>query len=157
MTKLATPGLALAMLPAIFLSLSADRSAAATVVSTVHYQTALTLNCTAGGQNCIGALPAVGTRRRLNIARITCYMRSAQYAAYASGQIEVRDAGGTSTLAQFLPADYSTDWGYHVINSAANLQILAGRHMMVSLTLAPGSGTAYEAACTAQGTLETLQ
>ena len=155
MTKLAMPGLALAMLSAIFLSLSADRSAAATVVSTAHYQTALTLNCT--GQLCAGAFPAVGGRRRLNIARITCYMRSAQYAAYASGQIEVRDAGGTYSPAQFLPADYSTDWGYHVINSAANLQILAGRHMMVSLTLAPGSGNAYEAACTAQGTLETLQ
>jgi hypothetical protein len=130
-------------------------TAAATVVSAAHYQTALTLTCS--GQGCRAEFPAVGNRRRLHLTRITCHMRSAQYAAFALGRIDIRDAGNVSVTAQFLPADYSTDWGHHVINSAVDLHVHAGRQFIVMLALAAGGGDAYDGGCTAHGTMEVLQ
>ena len=125
------------------------------VVATAHYQAALTLTCSA--QNCSGDFPAIGNRRRLNVTRVTCHLHSAQYAAYASGKIQLRSPGNVVTLAQFLPADYSTDWGFHLINSAIDVQVPGGHGVNVSLSLAPGGGHALDAMCTAHGTLETLQ
>jgi hypothetical protein len=125
------------------------------VLSTAHYQASLTLTCT--GQSCYGDFPALGGRRRLNLTRITCQLHSAQYAAYASGLIQLRTAGNVLSLAQFLPADYSTDWGFHLINSAADVQVPGGHAVNVLLSLAPGGGNALSAACTAHGTLDTLQ
>ena len=149
--RLAVPALAAAMLTFT----TGPSPAATTVVSTVHYQAALTLTCS--GQNCFGDFPAIAARRRLNLMRVTCHLHSAQYAAYASGKIQLRTPGDVVKLAQFLPADYSTDWGFHLINSAADVQIPAGYGVNVSLSLAPGGGNALDAACTAHGTLETLQ
>jgi len=130
-------------------------SAAATVVSTAHYQAALTLTCS--GQNCFGDFPALAAKRRLNLTRVTCHLHSAQYAAYATGKVQLRTPGNVVRLVQFLPADYSTDWGFHLINSAADVEVLGGYAVNVSLSLAPGGGSALDAACTAHGTLDTLQ
>lgn len=153
------PSSALPMLSAmLFLSLTGTPpAAAATVVSTAHYQASLALTCN-GGQLCRGDFPGIVGRRRLQLTRVTCHMHSAQYAVFASGKIELRAvATGVISPGQFLPADYSTEWGYHVLNSAVALQVAGGNQFSISLFLVPGSGVAYDAACTAHGTLETLQ
>jgi len=149
--RLAVPAMAAALLS--FTTGAAP--AAPTVASTAHYQAALTLTCSA--QNCYGDFPAIGVRRRLNLTRVTCHLHSAQYAAYATGKVQLRSPGNVVGLVQFLPADYSTDWGFHLINSAAAVQVSAGYAVNVTLSLAPGGGSALDAACTAHGTLETLQ
>lgn len=137
------------------LSGASASAVAVTVKSSAHYQAALTLTCSA--QTCRGEFSAVGNRRRLNLTRVTCHMHSAQYAAYASGKIDLRDAGNISSVAQFLPAAYSTDWGFHVINSTVDLEVTTGRQFVVTLFLAPGGGNALDGACTAHGTLDILQ
>jgi hypothetical protein len=68
----------------------------------------------------------------------------------------MRTTGNVISLVQFLPADYSTEWGFHLINAAANAQFAATQRVSVALSVAPGSGTAYDAACTAHGTLDLL-
>ena len=115
----------------------------------------MTLTCS--GQNCLGDFPAIGAKRRLNLTRVTCHLHSAQYAAYATGKVQLRTPGNVVRLVQFLPADYSTDWGFHLINSAADVEVPGGYAVNISLSLAPGGGSALDAACTAHGTLDTLQ
>jgi hypothetical protein len=150
------PWLARAGLAAtLVLPLSGTPAAAATIVATAHYQFPLTLTC--GAQDCSGYFPAVTAKRRLNLERVTCHLHSAQYGAYASGKISLRTAGNVTSTVQFLPADYSTQWGFHLINSAVDVQVVAGLQFGVVLSMAPGSGNAYDAACTAHGTLEFLQ
>jgi hypothetical protein len=127
----------------------------ATVVSSAHYQLALGLTCgssTVTGPVCTGDFPVVAPGRRLKLTRISCHMRSSTYATFASGKIVLNPSG---QLVQYLPADYSTDFGYHMLNSAVDVQVAARQHLSVSLVLASG-GQALEAACTAHGTLERL-
>lgn len=127
----------------------------ATVIASAHYQAALTLTCSS--DTCTGDFPAVPNRRRLNLSRVTCHLHSAQYAAYGSGRVNMRTANNLISLVQFLPAEYSTEWGFHLINATADAQFAATQRVSVALSVAPGSGSAYDAACTAHGTLETLQ
>lgn len=133
----------------------AAEARAATVIASAHYQAAVTLTCT--GDTCTGDFPAVPNRRRLTLSRVTCHLHSAQYAAYGSGRVNIRTSGNLISLVQFLPAQYSTEWGFHLINAAADARFDATQRVSVALSVAPGSGTAYDAACTAHGTLETLQ
>ena len=133
---------------------------AATVVSTAHYQVVLPLSCSSGsgdiGPFCSGHFPAVAGRRRLNLTRMTCYMRSSTYSTYATGKIVLHAADGSGSLVQYLPVDHSTEWGDHVLNRAVDVQVAARQHVSVALILASG-GQTRDAACTAHGTLETLQ
>jgi hypothetical protein len=130
-------------------------TSAATVVSTANYQATLTLNCN-GGTQCAGEFPAVAGRRRLNLNRMSCFMHSSEYAVYASGKIELRAANGSESVVQFLPTDYSTDWGYHLLNRAIDVHIASRQQIRVVLLLASG-GQTRDATCTAHGVLETLQ
>lgn len=128
---------------------------AATVIASMHYQAALTLTCT--GDTCTGDFPAVPNRRRLTLSRVSCHLHSAQYAAYGSGQVRMRTAGNLISLVQFLPAQYSTEWGFHLINAATDAQFAATQRVSVAVSVAAGSGTAYDAQCTAHGTMDLLQ
>ena len=65
-------------------------------------------------------------------------------------------ADGSSSLVSYLPADHSTEWGHHVLNRAIDVQVAARGYISVALILASG-GQALDGACTAHGTLETLQ
>jgi hypothetical protein len=119
----------------------------------------LPLTCsssTASGPFCSGYFPAVAGRRRLNLTRMSCYMHSATYSTYATGKIVLHAADGSSSLVQYLPADHSTEWGHHVLNRTVDVQVASRQHISVALILASG-GQALDAACTAHGTLETLQ
>lgn len=133
---------------------------AATVVSTAHYQVVLPLSCSSGsgdiGPFCSGHFPVVAGRRRLNLTRMSCYMRSATYSTYATGKVVLHAADGSGSLVQYLPADYTTEWGHHVLNRAVDVQVAAKQHISVALILANG-GQTLDAACTAHGTLEVLQ
>lgn len=133
---------------------------AATVVATAHYQVVLPLSCgssSASGAFCLGYFPAVAARRRLNLTRMSCYMQSSTYATYASGKVVLHAAdGGTDSLVQYLPADYSSQWGHHLLNRAIDVQVTARQYISVALILASG-GQTLQGACTAHGTLETLQ
>jgi hypothetical protein len=132
---------------------------AATVVSTAHYQVVLSLSCsssTVTGPFCSGYFPAVPGRRRLNLTRMSCYLHSATYSTYATGKVVLHAADGLSSLVSYLPADHSTEWGHHVLNRAIDVQVAARGYISVALILASG-GQALDGACTAHGTLETLQ
>jgi hypothetical protein len=131
-------------------------TSAATIASSSHYQASLRLACN-GAQLCRAEFPSLGNRRPLTLTRMSCVLRSAEYAEYASGQMEVIAANGSQSLVQLLPADYSSKWGYDVINSAIDVQIASKQRFSVSLFLAPGSGVAYQATCAAQGIFEVLQ
>lgn len=152
--KLTPPVFAAALLVSTPGAAPAGPAAEASVISSVHYQAALTLTCS--NDTCTGDFPAVPNRRRLTLSRVTCHLHSAQYAAYGSGRVNMRTSGNVISLVQFLPADYSTEWGFHLINAAANAQFAATQRVSVALSVAPGSGTAYDAACTAHGTLDLL-
>ena len=78
-------------------------------------------------------------------------MGSIRPAASTCVQSEVSTA-----MAQFLPADYSTDFGYHSLNRAVDVQVRTRQNARVFLSLASG-GQAQAATCTAHGTLDTLQ
>ena len=129
-------------------------TAAATVVSTAYYQATLTLTC--GGTSCMGDFPAVAGKRRLNLTRVSCLMNSATYGVFTAGRVDLRTAGNVSSTVQFLPADYSTDFGYHSLNRAIDVQVRATQNARVLLFLASG-GQATSAVCTAHGTLDVLQ
>jgi hypothetical protein len=129
-------------------------AAAATVVSTAYYQATLSLNCS--GTTCQGDFPAVGGRRQLNLTRVSCLMQSATYGVYTAGRIDLRAADGSTSMVQFLPADHSTDFGYHSLNRAVDVQVRTRQNARVFLFLASG-GQAQAATCTAHGTLDTLQ
>jgi hypothetical protein len=129
-------------------------AAAATVVSTAYYQATLSLTCS--GTTCQGDFPAVGGRRQLNLTRVSCLMQSATYGVYTAGRIDLRAADGSTSMVQFLPADYSTDFGYHSLNRAVDVQVRTRQNARVFLSLASG-GQAFNATCTAHGTLDTLQ
>lgn len=129
-------------------------AAAATVVSTAYYQATLALTCS--GTTCQGDFPAVGGRRQLNLTRVSCLMQSATYGVYTAGRIDLRAADASTSMVQFLPADYSTDFGYHSLNRAVDVQVRARQNARVFLSLASG-GQAQAATCTAHGTLDVLQ
>ncbi len=129
-------------------------AAAATVVSTAYYQATLSLNCS--GTTCEGDFPAVGGRRQLNLTRVSCLMQSATYGVYTSGRVDLRGSDGSTSTVQFLPADYSTDFGYHSLNRAVDVQVRTRQNARVFLSLASG-GQAFNATCTAHGTLDVLQ
>jgi hypothetical protein len=142
----------------LLLALSGTPSTAAepVIASTAPYHASLALRCSSGAHFCRGELPAVLSRRRVKLTRVSCVLRGAEYSAYANGKLETRRANtdGSFSLLQFLPADYSTQWGYHVLNAAVDAYINPGHLLSVTLSLAPGSGTAYDASCTAHGTTE---
>ena len=83
-------------------------------------------------------------------------MQSATYGVYTAGRVDLRAADGSSSIVQFLPADHSTDFGYHSLNRAVDVQVRARQNARVFLSLASG-GQAFNATCTAHGTLDTLQ
>lgn len=129
-------------------------AAAATVVSTAYYRATLVLTCS--GTNCQGDFPVVGNRRQLNLTRVSCLMQSATYGVYTAGRIDLRAADGSTSMVQFLPADYSTDFGYHSLNRAVDVQVGTKQNARVLLFLASG-GQAQAATCTAHGTLDTVK
>jgi len=129
-------------------------TAAATVVSTAYYQATLVLTCS--GMTCQGDFPAVGNRRQLNLTRVSCLMQSATYGVYTAGRIDLRTTDGSTSMVQFLPADYSTDFGYHSLNRAVDVQVPTRQNARVFLSLASG-GQAQAATCTAHGTIDTVK
>ena len=83
-------------------------------------------------------------------------MQSATYGVYTAGRIDLRAIDGSTAMVQFLPADYSTDFGYHSLNRAVDVQVRTRQNARVFLFLASG-GQAQAATCTAHGTLDTIQ
>jgi hypothetical protein len=171
MRRLAVPAIAAALLsfttgpspaetPALASRLQLGKAtesiaAAATVVSTAYYQATLSLACS--GTTCQGDFPAVGNRRQLNLTRVSCLMQSATYGVYTAGRIDLRTTtDGSIAMVQFLPADYSTDFGYHSLNRAVDVQVRTRQNARVFLSLASG-GQAQAATCTAHGTLDTVK
>jgi hypothetical protein len=126
------------------------------VVSTSNYQVALPLNCYAGATTCWGDLPVVRPRRRLNLTRISCWMTTATYSKFTLGQVDLRRGDTSLTLVSVLPADYSTDFGYHSLNRAVDIHIQTGHHVRILLDIASG-GQTNASACTAHGTLDVLE
>jgi hypothetical protein len=158
------PSLPLSIISGVFLlSVSCNPSAAqvadrvvemiateAAVLSTVHYQAELTLQC--GANSCAGNFPRPGAKRRLNITRITCLLQATS--TYDRGWIALRAADGSHRLYQFLPADFVSPSSSIVINRAVDVQIISLQYIRVDLRV---EGDATSGTCTATGTLDTLQ
>ena len=126
---------------------------AATVVSTVHYQAELVLTCIAS--SCTGEFPKPGTKKRLNITRMTCILLASSGSAFGTGSIELLSKANDHLLAEFLPLDYASPSSEHyTLNRAVDLQVSANQHIRVALFLP--SGTPKNALCSASGTLDSL-
>jgi len=125
---------------------------AAAVISTVHYQAAITLTCV--GDSCDGAFTKPGANRRLNATRISCIFLGSAGSVYSLGRFELLNAATALLLTEWLPVDSSASNGFHMISRAADLQVAASQHLGVTLALA--SGTATLGSCTVTGTLSTL-
>lgn len=75
---------------------------AAAVLSTVHYQAKIVLTCF--GSNCFGNFPKPGANHRINVTRVSCYMRGPDGSTYEWGEVELQDE--TDTLLNVtLPLD----------------------------------------------------
>jgi hypothetical protein len=125
---------------------------AATVVATAHYQAEITLSCSS--DTCSGGFPKPGNKRRLNITRISCSVLGASGTTFALGRIELISANLVHVLYQWLPVDYSSPNGRHMLNRAVDMQV--GSQQIAALLFIL-SGTAANGTCTASGTLDTLQ
>lgn len=125
---------------------------AAVVISTVHYQAAITLTC--GGNNCGGDFTKPGANCRLNATRISCVFAGDTGSTYSDGKLELRTAADVALLAEWLPVNSSASNGAHMISRAVDLQVAATQHL--SLYLALASGSSIGAKCTVTGTLSTL-
>jgi hypothetical protein len=172
------PGLGLPILSALWLALSGDpspaqapgplvpRSApgqvreviapAATVIASVHYQAQLELTCIM--TSCAGNFPKPGANRQLNVTRMSCFLNGSVGSTFARAIIELQRADSSHLVSQYLPVDHSVSSatsGLHTLNRAVDMQVVGAQHIAVTLALA--SGTATVAACTASGTLDTLQ
>src|SRR5256885_17066331 len=62
---------------------------AAAVLSTVHYQAKIVLTCF--GSNCFGNFPKPGANHRINVTRVSCYMRGPDGSTYEWGEVELQD------------------------------------------------------------------
>src|SRR5438132_4546956 len=97
---------------------------AAAVLSTVHYQAKIVLTCF--GSNCFGNFPKPGANHRINVTRVSCYMRGPDGSTYEWGEVELQDetdvilqldfAGDSGSAAGTQPA--KPEAIYHVTSSA---------------------------------------
>jgi hypothetical protein len=127
----------------------------ATVVSTVHYQAHLGLNCM-HGTYCDVSIPAPGPRRRLNLSRITCFMYGPSGSTFRFGYAALTHMEKGLQLYQVLPVDSSSASGnYHSINRAVD--VVAYGQYFIYISLSVDNGTATQAICSATGTMDTLQ
>jgi hypothetical protein len=127
---------------------------AVTVLSTVHYQVDIGLSCAEGG--CFGEFPKPGTKRRINVTRVTCLFTSSVGTKFAYGFIELRANDDSSLLTQYLPIDQTVASGFSTLNHAVDMQVNFNRHITVHLLPLPG-GSPIGGFCTATGTLDTLE
>jgi hypothetical protein len=176
-TTLVRSALALPMLSALLVTLSGQPSPAqtsnafapagkpgeaqvmagteATVLSSVHYQARRVLSC-GGSPLCSGSFPAVGAKRRLNVTRMNCFIQGTAGSTFSAGAVEMMDASNLFLMDEYLPGAYSAPNGFHTLNHAIDMEVIATRHIKVSLVLSAGA-TASAGVCTATGTLDTLQ
>ena len=129
---------------------------ATTVVSTAHYQAELPLTCSGVDTtaDCSGDFKKPGANHQLNITRISCFYDATVGSKFSNAGISLIDSTGALVLQEVTPLDFSSSEGAHSLNSAVDLQIAAGQHLSVDLTLA--KGTPNFAFCTATGVLSTL-
>jgi hypothetical protein len=123
------------------------------VLSTVHYQATVGVTCS--GTTCFGNFPAPGTKKRLNITRIYCYLQSNNAGShFGYARAELHDFQNTLLISEFLSDIYTSTAGTHTLNNAIDLDVTGGQHLAVNLNLA--SDTGLFGYCTASGTLSTL-
>lgn len=128
--------------------------AEATVLSSVHYQARRVLSC--GGTLCSGNFPAVGPKRRLNVTRMNCFIQGTAGSTFSIGVVQLKNASNGILLDEYLPGVYSAPNGFHTLNQAIDMEVIATRHITVNLVVSTGD-TASAGVCTATGTLDTLQ
>ena len=149
------PALALPMLAALLVTLSAPASAT-TVASTVHYQKWIQLDCPTGGATCDGKFPEPGAKRRLNVTRMSCQMENSTGATAWSAQIALYTPTNKLLLAVGLPFDFSSANGRsQALNQAVDVQVAGSQFLYVRLGV--DGGAVLNGICTATGTLDTLQ
>jgi hypothetical protein len=144
-------------LAGLFLALSVQPTQAVTVISTAHYQKQFNLNCS--GTQCLGSIPAPGTKRQLNITRITCFLAGASGSQFEHGEMVLETATNSIVVNEYLPVGYSASFGSGVavtLNQAVDMQVAATQHVVLAFDWVSG-GTAIQTLCTATGTLDTLQ
>src|SRR4051812_7496344 len=81
-------------------------TAAAAVVSSVHYQAQMNLNCV--NSNCSGNFPALADKHRLNLTRVNCFLAGSPGTEYNYGEVSLRTATNVLRLQQYLPQHHSS-------------------------------------------------
>ena len=121
-----------------------------TVISTQHYQEMIGLTCS---NSCTGAFSKPGAKHQTNVTRISCYILAGNGSTFTSGYAALINSRGQLILNQFLPIDFSSSIGDHLLNHAVDFQVRGAQHIEVNFHVS----SSYAGFCTATGTLDTLQ
>jgi hypothetical protein len=128
--------------------------AAATVISSAHYQARVVADTCSGGV-CIVRFQAVPRRHQLNTSRISCSMNATTGSSFLNGQAEIDDEASNPIVQEFIVQVLATPSGtLFTMNQAIDLQVRPSQVLSVGLSV---SGVATFAACTLTGTMDTLQ
>ena len=145
--------LMLPTLSALALALFAGTTTAK-AAATAHYQKDLALSCL--GRSCGQDFPAVGAKQRLHLSRVHCNLVGPAGSTFRLGYIAILNANNSGPLILYLPVDHSSSDGYHTLNQAIDIQVVAGQRVQVQVELVTGE-TPSSGFCAVTGTLETLQ
>jgi hypothetical protein len=85
---------------------------------------------------------------------MACLLQGTVGSAFSRGIVAVRRGDTTFVVRQFLGHNLSAPDGQHTPSGVVDLQVAAHQHIHVFLALA--NGTAFQARCTATGTLDVL-
>ena len=139
--------------PAVFQMISPP----ATVLERRHYMAKVELTCS--GMACLGDLPTIAVRRRLNITRVSCSLLGTLGSTASGGYIELQRADNWPLLDQYMPVNNSVPderiGSIHTFIDAVDMQVLPGQHARIGVFAA--SGTAKFATCSVSGSLELLR
>jgi hypothetical protein len=129
----------------------------ATVLDTRHYMAKVELTCSE--MACLGDLPTMPAKRRLNITRANCTLLGTLGSTASGGYVELQRADNWPLLDQYLPVNLSVPderiGTLHTLNEAVDVQVLPGQHARMGVFAA--SGTAKFATCSVSGSFEVLQ
>jgi hypothetical protein len=127
------------------------------VLDTRHYMAKVELTCS--GMACLGNLPTIPAKRRVNITRVSCSLLGTLGSTASGGYIELQRADNWPLLDQYLPVNNSVPderiGSIHTLSDAVDMQVLPGQHARIGAFAA--SGTARFATCSVSGSLELLK
>jgi hypothetical protein len=128
---------------------------AATIVSTVHYQVKVPLSCNIAA--CEANFPRPGRNRLITVTRLSCAFVVSNNSPILIVSADDVDSKNTHSIQEYLPIAYTYPQGYNIINQAIDMQIVGTHHLDLIIDFSAGNASSSSGACTASGTLSTMQ